>query len=260
MEILLTAILTGLVFVLGGALGFVLLRNLKRGSKSRKPRVEVHTIVDRVRAVGRLVGLEVSTKEITTQTSGGFKWIPSLLISPARLAVIFFFEAQYSVDLSELTVESVRHIEDNRYELTLPPVTDRFLFRDLEAYDIQSGKLLGLIEITGLDADTHNDLVQRARAEAESLFRQQADRYEQQARETIARQVVSLLGLFDVAVQIRFATPAPAAARPEGIGAPTVPEASTGSGRQDWSPAATTAPAGAPASLAQSRSAVAVSA
>src|SRR3569832_1174479 len=65
---------------------------------------QLHTVLvtERIRAVGKLVGLEVSAKEIATVTKG-WSWVPPLLLSQARLAMIFHFEKQYSVDLRRIT-------------------------------------------------------------------------------------------------------------------------------------------------------------
>lgn len=200
MEFVLISLLS---IVLGGGVMFILLRRSK-GGMAEPTRTLSESIVERVQSVGRLTGLEVSSKEITTQVKGGFKWIPKLVISPARLAVIFHFETHYYVDLGHLEVTDVRMVGPNQYEIVLPRIEHTFMLKELEAYDIQAGRLLGLLDITSLDAETHNDLMQRARTEAESMFQKQNERYSKQAERAVAQQMAALLQMFGVEVNVRW--------------------------------------------------------
>src|SRR5580765_5199491 len=97
-------VLAGVAFAFGGVAAWLVLGRLRRLSvraRSAPERVGVQTVVERVRAVGKLVGLEVFAKEIATATSG-WAWMPPVLLSQARLAMIFHFEKQYWVDLSAI--------------------------------------------------------------------------------------------------------------------------------------------------------------
>ena len=186
--------------LLGLVVGVAAMRVFRRKSETR---IFVQTIAERVRSVGKLVGLEVLSKEIVTQTKG-LGWLPPLVLSQARLAMIFYFEKQYYVDLSRVQPEDVTFLGGNRYRLRLPPIEGQLHLREVSPYDIQSGKLLGLLDVFRMDADTQRTLMQRAQDEAERLYSSHARRYEIEARQTIARQVSRLLELFDVEVEIAF--------------------------------------------------------
>ena len=89
-------VLIGLV-VGAGAVGvgvFVL-------GRAAPERREVTAIAERVRSVGKLIGLEVHAKEIATAKKG-WSWMPPIVLSQARLAMIFQFEKQYFVDLAAI--------------------------------------------------------------------------------------------------------------------------------------------------------------
>ena len=199
--------LASLIFVglLSAALGvgatFYLSRVLRRQARTQ---VVSHAIAERIRAVGKLVGLEVLSKEIVTQTRG-LSWLPPLLLSQARLAMIFCFEKQYYVDLHYLKPEQVQDLGGGRYRVTLPRIEGSLRLLDVTPYDIQSGKLLGLLDVFRMDAETQKVLMAKAQEAAHGLYDRHASRYEEEAQRAIARQVTSLLQLFDVEVEVRFA-------------------------------------------------------
>ena len=114
-----------LVLLVGIGVGlvglFVLQLLLRRRKRSADLQLtEVHIIAERVQAVSRLVGLEVSAKEIATAKKG-VSWLPPLILSQARLAMIFQFEKQYAVDLSLISPEDVERLEDGGYRLRMQP-------------------------------------------------------------------------------------------------------------------------------------------
>ncbi len=185
---------------LGALLAWTFLRRLGR---SATPTTTTHIIAERIRAVGKLVGLEVMSKEIVTQTRG-LSWLPPLLLSQARLAMIFSFEKQYFVDLALLREDHVEHLGARRYRLTLPPIDGSLRLLDVTPYDIQSGKLLGLLDVFRMDAPAQKELMVRAQDEAQSLYETHAARYEDEARRAVVRQVVGLLQLFDIEIEVRF--------------------------------------------------------
>lgn len=196
-----TTIVISILSVALGALGaWVLLRRL---AGNAAPTVTTHVIAERVRAVGKLIGLEVMSKEIVTQTRG-LSWLPPLLLSQARLAMIFCFEKQYFVDLARLRETNVEHLGGKQYRLTLPAIDGSLRLIDVTPYDIQSGKLLGLLDVFRMDAPAQKDLMVRAQDEAQHLYETHARRYEQEARHAVVRQVVGLLQLFDIDVEVRF--------------------------------------------------------
>lgn len=206
-----TMLIALMALVIGGAAVWLLLR---RAGREAPATVTAHVIAERVRSVGKLVGLEVMSKEIVTQTRG-LSWLPPLLLSPARLAMIFCFEKQYFVDLARLRAEDVEHLGGREYRLTLPRIEGSLRLLDVTPYDIQSGKLLGLLDVFRMDAPAQKELMRRAQEEAQHLYEKHATRYEEEARRAVVRQVVGLLGMFEIEVEAVFA-PAGAPAGPAG--------------------------------------------
>lgn len=199
-----TMLIALMALVLGGVVAWVILRRVGREAPAT---VTAHVIAERVRSVGKLVGLEVMSKEIVTQTRG-LSWLPPLLLSPARLAMIFCFEKQYYVDLARLRPEDVEHLGGRGYRITLPRIEGSLRLLDVTPYDIQSGKLLGLLDVFRMDAPAQKELMQRAQEEAQHLYEKHATRYEEEARRAVVRQVVGLLQMFDIEVEAVFASPA----------------------------------------------------
>jgi len=166
-------------------------------------RLITHSIAERVRSVGKLVGLEVMSKEIVTQTRG-LGWLPPLLLSQARLAMIFCFEKQYYVNLSKIRNEDVIERGPGQFSITLPAIEGQLTLLDVTPYDIQSGKFLGLVDVFRMDAETQKTLMQRAQEEAGSLYEAHASRYEDEARRAVTRHMTGLMDLFDVEIKVRF--------------------------------------------------------
>jgi len=195
-----TVILSVLIAVLAGALVWALLRG--RGSASPQ-RVRVEVIAERVRSVGKLVGLEVCAKEIATATKG-WSWLPPLVLSQARLAMIFHFEKQYWVDLASVGRGDVTDLGDGRFRLRVPPVRGELRLIDVTPYDIQDGRVLGLLDVIQMDATTQKGLMDKAQAQAAELYRANDERYLGEARASVERQLASLLLLFGCAVEIEW--------------------------------------------------------
>ena len=204
-----TGLIAALSLLLGAVVVWVVLRRVGRDAPHK---ATAHIIAERVRSVGKLVGLEVMSKEIVTQTRG-LTWLPPLLLSQARLAMIFCFEKQYFVDLARLRAEHVEHLSGRTFRVTLPRIEGSLRLLDVTPYDIQSGKLLGLLDVFRMDAPAQKLLMQRAQEEAQHLYETHAARYEEEARRAIVRQVVGLLGMFDIEVQVSFASAAEPPAR-----------------------------------------------
>lgn len=195
------ALLFALIAALAGALGvWVIL--LRRRAQSAPSRVESVTMVaDRVRAVGKLVGLEVHAKEIATSTKG-WSWVPPLLLSQARLAMIFHFDKQYFVDLGKLRQSDVQEVADGRYRVRLPGVEGVLRLSDVTPYDIQAGRVLGLLDVIQMNAPTQRELMKVAQEEAAELFRAEEERYRNEAERAVERQLATLLGMFDAEVEV----------------------------------------------------------
>lgn len=195
-------ILAALAFVLGGLIVY-LIQSRVRGffRRTKEDTVTVQTIAEHVRSVGKLVGLEVCAKEIATATSG-WAWLPPLLLSQARLAMIFHFEKQYTIDLSRLDAGDVRDIGEGRFRISLPPIEGHLRLLDLTPYDIQNARILGLLDVIPMTADRQREMMKRAQTQAADLYESNNPRYQSEAAASIERHLRSLLGL--VGVQAEF--------------------------------------------------------
>ncbi len=190
-------IMVGVVF--GAVIVLLMLRRLSRSAPLS--RVHSQTIFERVSVVGKLVGLEVRAKEITTSTKGWAK-LPPLLLSPAKMAMIFNFEKQYAVDLSQLEPEDVRRVGRDLYRVTLPPVESSLRLLDLTPYDIQAGRVLGLLDVVQMNASNQQQLMEEAQEQAAELYEQNEREHVGQAKLAIEKQIRSMLSLFDVDVDV----------------------------------------------------------
>lgn len=200
-------------FVAGAGAVWLASRSLRRwGWSSREDRVVIHTIAERVRAVGKLVGLEVCAKEIATATQG-WAWMPPLVLSQARLAMIFNFEKRYGVDLSGIALSDVRRRADGTFEVNLPPVDGALRLIDVVPYDIQNARVLGLLDVVPMTADRQKTLMARAQHEAAGILSANDERYAAEARASIERQLASLLSLFGVRIAVTWRHPTSAATR-----------------------------------------------
>ena len=175
---------------------------MRRGA-ARAPEgpVRTDTVAERVRAVGKLVGLEVHAKEIATSTKG-WSWIPPILLSQAKIAMIFHFDKQYYVDLTRLRAENVIQIEEGRYRITLPSVEGQLRLTDVTPYDIQAGRILGLLDVIQMNAQTQGRLMKAAQDQASALFDREDDRYNAEAKRSIERHLASLMQLFNAEAEV----------------------------------------------------------
>lgn len=205
---------------LGGVLGVVAALKFaawRRGKVKTVDRVVTQHITERVRSVGRLVALEVCAKEIATATSGiADGWLPPIIMSPARMAIIFQFRKQYFVDLSAIGAEHVQELpyeQDERrrrmglaprrrVRLTLPALQGELSLASMTPYDIQAGRILGLVDIIPMNADRQAALMSRAQEHAAKVFDDQDGTYKTQAAAAVETQLRSLLGLMGVQVEI----------------------------------------------------------
>lgn len=218
--------MTELVLILAGVvvgIGVLFVFQRLLGRKARPQLLQTHTVFEQVRSVGRLVGMEVRAKEIATSTKG-FSWLPPAILSQARVAMIFQFEKQFSVDLSRLTRDDVRETAPGRFRLTIPAIEGTLRLLDVTPYDIQAGRVLGLLDIIQVDAATQGDLMKKAQAQASELYTAHDARYEADARRSVERRLRSFLALFDVQADIEWAqedsNPPPASASKPSPGRP----------------------------------------
>lgn len=206
-----TLILLIVVVGLSAVCGVLLFMLLKRKGQSAPTEIRVQSVAERIRAVGKLIGLEVHAKEIATSTKG-WSWIPPLLLSQAKIAMIFHFEKQYFVDLSHLRPADVELIENGtdpgsdrpRYRVHLPPVEGSLRLTDVSPYDIQAGRVLGLVDLIPMNAETQRELMRTAQEQAGELFRRNDAKYIDNARRSIEQHLGALLRLFDVSVEIAW--------------------------------------------------------
>lgn len=203
-----------IVSALVGALAMLLLR--RRAPLAPLGPIRTQTVAERVRAVGKLVGLEVHAKEIATSTKG-WSWIPPILLSQARIAMIFHFEKQYFVDLSRLRPEDVRELAPGEFQLRLPAVEGALRLTDVTPYDIQAGRVLGLLDVIQMNAETQRQLMQAAQEQAADLYTKAEPRYNAEAQRSIERQLESLLALFSAKVRVHWPGAAPPTAAPDPV-------------------------------------------
>lgn len=225
------AIVLAGAFVVGIALCFLAFRFFV--GRTARQTVEVRSIAERVRAVGRLVGLEVFAKEIATAKSG-WPWCPPVLLSQAKLAMIFHFEKQYGVDLASVRISGVQRLGEDHYRVELPKIVGTLRLVDVTPYDIQQGRVLGLLDVIPMNAERQALLMRAAQEQASALYEHGEERYLAQAREAIERQLTALLGLFGVRVEWVWPEDAEGDARversdqPESRGVPMLSLAGTG--------------------------------
>ncbi len=196
--------MTELLLILAGIiLGAGVLIGAQRlfGRKAKVQTVHTHTVFEQVRAVGRLVGMEVCAKEIATSTKG-FSWLPPILLSQARVAMIFQFEKQFSVDLARIREQDVKETAPGKYRIDLPAIEGVLRLVDVQPYDIQAGRVLGLLDIIQVDAATQGELMRKAQTQAADLYTTNDAKYAAEAKRSVERQLKSFLSLFDVDAQI----------------------------------------------------------
>jgi hypothetical protein len=187
-----------LAFALGAGAFWYLGRRMR---VTHKETMVSQGVAERVRSIGKLVGLEVAAKEIVTTTSG-WSWMPPLLLSQARLAMIFQFEKQYAVDLSLLRPEDIEQTAPRAYSIRMPAIEGTMRLVDVMPYDIQGGRVLGLVDVVPMTAQRQRQLMAEAQTQAASLIESGEDRYHREARASIERHLRTLLSLFDLEVTI----------------------------------------------------------
>ncbi len=199
--------------LLAAAILLVLRHRAGRHRKMNEPGKVDQTIVlaERVRSVGRLVGLEVMVKEIAT-ASRGFHWMPPLLLSQAKVAMIFQFEKQYSIDLTRIEHGDIEQVGVNRFRVVLPPIDGILRLSDVTPYDIQHGRVLGLFDVIPMTAERQTELMAAAQRDAAKLYESKEPKYLAEAKRSVARHLSSLLELFDVKVEVVWSDEVDAAA------------------------------------------------
>ncbi|MGV6814437.1 MAG: DUF4230 domain-containing protein [Phycisphaerales bacterium] len=201
-DFLLLLIALSFAAIIGAGGVFFLITRLKRGRHgSSVDTISLRMLTERVRAVGKLVGLEVHAKEIATATTG-WNWLPPILLSQAKVAMIFQFEKQYAVELGSLSESDVVDLGNNHYRITMGPIIGSLRLLDIEPYDIQQGRVLGLVDVINMNAQRQSELMRTAQTQAAELFEKNDDRYEKQARDAIERQLHSIAKLFDGTLEI----------------------------------------------------------
>jgi hypothetical protein len=195
-------LITGLVLGLVGMAVVVFL--IRKRGDSAPMVIGAEIIAERVRAVGKLVGLEVHAKEIATSTKG-WDWMPPILLSQAKIAMIFAFEKQYFVDLQRVTPADIEELGAGRFRVRLPEVEGALRLVDVQPYDIQAGRILGLLDVIQMNAKTQKELMRAAQDQAGALFKASEAKYLAEARRSCQTHLESLLGMFGVRVEVTWA-------------------------------------------------------
>ena len=200
--------MTELILLIAGiAIGIAALWLMRRAfarNATSHTTIETTTVVDRVRSVGRLVGLEVAAKEIATSTRG-LPWLPPAILSKARLAMIFQFEKQYAIDLSMIEPEHVRRTRSGAWKVTLPAIDGALRLVDVTPYDIAAGKVLGLFDVIPMDASAQKHLMCSAQEQASSIYQENEPRYIAEAQRSIESQLTALLSMLGVEIEFDWA-------------------------------------------------------
>ena len=204
-ELFLLILLIFVTLVLGGVAAAAVVLFLRRAGGSAPEVISNHIVAERIRAVGKLVGLEVHAKEIATSTKG-WSWIPPMLLSQARVAMIFAFEKQYFIDLTRLAATDVEETAPGEFTVRLPPIDGSLRLADVTPYDIQAGRILGLLDVIQMNAEAQKSLMKAAQDQASELFTRNDARYTEEARRAVGAQLESLLALFGARVHVRWAS------------------------------------------------------
>ncbi len=199
-SLIIAALGIGVGLLVAGLVYFAFLRT-RAGSQLDNATITVDLIAERVRASGKLIGLEVCAKEIATATKG-WKWLPPLVYSPARLAMIFQFEKQYYVDLNKVSPRDVTDFGNRRYQVVLPHIEGQLRLTNVIPYDIQDGKVCGLVDVIQMKAEAQGELMKQAQEQAAELFETSDAGYLDEARRSVQKQLTSLLALVDAEVDI----------------------------------------------------------
>jgi hypothetical protein len=108
------------------------------------------------------------------------------------------------VDLSRLDEADVEPTREGRYRVRLPAVEGDLHLIDVTPYDVQDGRVLGLVDVIPMNAMRQGTLMQAAREQASELYERNDERYLTDARRSIERHLKALLRLFDVEIEIRW--------------------------------------------------------
>ncbi len=203
-----TLIIISLSVLSGLLLAAVVMLWLRRAGERAPEVIRTDMLTERVRAVGKLVGLEVHAKEIATSKKG-WAWLPPLLLSQAKLAMIFHFEKQYAVDLSRLKKTDVQRVEDAYgerplFRIVLPEIEGTLRLTDVTPYDVQAGRILGLLDVIQMNAERQGALIDTAQEQAASLFETNEARYINDAKRSIERHLGALFKLVDADVEFEW--------------------------------------------------------
>jgi hypothetical protein len=219
-----SVLLVGMALIIGGGAVWLATGRLRRARRA-ETQIVVHSIAERLRAVGKLVALEVCAKEIAT-VSTGWAWLPPLLLSQARLAMIFSFEKQYYVDLTAVKPDHVTPTGPGRFRVRLPSLRGQLRLLDVNPYDIQNARILGLLDVIPMTADRQREMMRRAQDQAAELFRSNDARYIGDARLSAERHLAALMDLFGVEVEVEWAEAPEPAVRRERKAHAEIPEGS----------------------------------
>jgi len=191
------------VAALAGGAGWLAARFVfRRGRRvrSKGPRVTCSGVTQRVASVGRFVALEVTAKEIATASTGP-QWLPPVLLTRAKVAMIFHFRHEYALDLAALSQGDITTTRSGRVRLRMPELKANTVLVDLEPYDIQSGKIFGLIEVIPMGAARQRTLMAAARKQAGTITEEDDQSQRAMARASAEKHIRRMLGHAHLAVE-----------------------------------------------------------
>lgn len=171
----LTTLLLLVVLLAMLAVGFLWWKLKNTGSAKQ---VEIHSSIEKLKAIGELSVFKAVTKEIVTQFDHdwgdfGKKWL-GWLYSSKKMAMIFEFEINFRYDLRKSDFEVINQA-NGAYVVKMPPCFHEVHIRSISFYDEQGSKLMPwLLPDTlnglfgkGFGEEEKNQMVAMARAHAE---------------------------------------------------------------------------------------------
>ena len=164
------------MLVAAGAVAFLWWKLKNAGSAKQ---VEIHSSIEKLKAIGELSVFKAVTKEIVTQFDHdwgdfGKKWL-GWLYSSKKMAMIFEFEIDFRYDLRKSDFQILDQ-SNGSYTIKMPPCFHEVHIRSISFYDEQGSKFMPwLLPDTlnglfgkGFGEEEKNQMVAMARAHAEA--------------------------------------------------------------------------------------------
>lgn len=175
--------------------------------RSRKLSSTHQGIIDGIRDTGDLIALEAHYKDVGVhRTEGGY------LVSEKKMLVICSFEMQFRFDLRKARLEN----RDGGAVLVLPPCQIKTLYKDIEFYDEQDGRVLHYIPLvrdlmpsSKFTLEQRNEFIAKAKENAKEAARKSDEallsKAEYNAEKTLQQLFRVLRVQDDITVQVASA-------------------------------------------------------